>query len=124
MKDEEYAIIMYNEVGDFAEDKDKAAHIRVNKIFPALKDGKIVILDFQSVNSTTQSFIHALISDVIRNEGITVLDRLFFRNCNEIVKGIIEIVVDYMQEPPIIVHKNGKTGHESLEKKSSPSRPL
>lgn len=111
MKNEEYSIKIYDLVGTFAENKDKATDIRLKQIFPVLNEGKLVILDFEKVNSTTQSFIHALISDVIRTKGIKVLDKMAFKNCNEVVKTIIEIVVDYMQEPPKIINrdKNEKT---------------
>ena len=38
------------------------------------------------------------ISDLIRKDGSQVLDKLSFKNCNETIKKIITIVVDYMQE--------------------------
>ena len=85
-------------VGSFAENKDMARSIRLEKILPSLEKGEEVNLDFGGVGSATQSFIHALISDLIRIYGIEVLDKVFFKNCNEIVKKIINIVVEYMQE--------------------------
>ena len=85
-------------VGSFAENKDLARDIRLKKIIPALEDKQEITLDFDGINSTTQSFIHALISDLIRKYGIDVLDKIFFKNCNETVTKIINIVVDYMQE--------------------------
>lgn len=90
-------IKLYPLVGSFAENKDIARDIRVNKIVPFLGK-KEISLDFKGVESATQSFIHALISDLIRKEGIGVLDKVFFKNCNDVVKKIISIVVDYMQE--------------------------
>lgn len=82
----------------FAENKDIARDIRLKKIIPALNDKEEVILNFEKIDSATQSFIHALISDLIRKYGISILDRISFKNCNETVKKIINIVVDYMQE--------------------------
>ena len=84
-------------VGNFAENKDLARDLRLNKIIPALKKGE-VILDFAGIESATQSFVHALISDLIRNYSVSILDKIMFKNCNEITKKIINIVVDYMQE--------------------------
>ena len=84
-------------VGSFAENKDKAKDIRVKKMNPELKKGGNVELDFEGVTSATQSFIHALISQLIRTYGTDVLDRIDFKNCNDTVKKIIEIVIDYMQ---------------------------
>ena len=94
-------IIMHPLVGDFAENKDRARKIKDDIIVPALEKGEVVILDFQDVDSATQSFIHALISDIIRRYGAEVLDFVLFRNCNENVRKVVEIVVEYMQESDI-----------------------
>lgn len=85
-------------VGIFAENKDLARDIRIKKLIPALEDEKEIAIDFEGIDSATQSFIHALISDLIRKYGVEVLDKIFFKNCNETIKKIINIVVDYMQE--------------------------
>ncbi|MBL7073162.1 MAG: STAS-like domain-containing protein [Candidatus Omnitrophica bacterium] len=91
-------IKLFDIVGEFAENKDFARDIRIQKIIPELDNGGEVILDFASVSGATQSFIHALISDLLRNYGSEVLDKISFKNCNEIVQKIIGIVVEYMQE--------------------------
>ncbi len=85
-------------VGSFAENKDLARDIRLKKIIHVLENNQEITLDFDGIDLTTQSFIHALISDLIRNYGIDVLDKIYFKNCNETVTKIINIVVDYMQE--------------------------
>jgi hypothetical protein len=108
--DQEVEISVFSELqSTFAENKDSAREIRLRKIFPALRSGKNVVLDFAKIESATQSFIHALISDVIRLEGVSVLDRVSFKNCNEIVRAIIEIVVAYMQEPPKQINGNNES---------------
>ncbi len=91
-------IMLKNVVGSFAEDKDLAREIRTKEIVPALDAGEEVTLDFVDVDAATQSFIHALISDIIRKRGIESLDSIYFKNCNTVVKKIISIVTDYMQE--------------------------
>lgn len=63
-----------------------------------MKAGKAVVLDFAGVNLVTQSFVHALISDVLRSEGERGLDHLVFDHCNEGVRGIVETVVQYSLE--------------------------
>jgi hypothetical protein len=85
-------------VGSFAENKDVAQSLRKEEIIPALNNGDSIILDFEGIEAVTQSFIHALISDLIRIYGIEVLDKVTFKNCNQTVQKIIEMVVDYMQE--------------------------
>lgn len=91
-------IVIYDLVGSFAENKDRARSIRTAQIEPLLSKGQEVTLDFAGVDAATQSFIHALISELIRKHGTEVLDKIIFKNCNETVKKIISIVVDYMQE--------------------------
>lgn len=84
--------------GEFAEDKDAARNIRLNQIEPSLNRKEEVVLDFEGVEGATQSFIHALISDLIRKHGSDVLDVLVFKHCNETIRKIISIVTEYMQE--------------------------
>jgi len=91
-------IKLIKQVGPFAENKDIARDIRIKKLIPALEGGKKIVLDFENVEGATQSFIHALISDLIRKYGNEVLDEIQFKSCNETVQGIISIVVNYMQE--------------------------
>ncbi|MBI5414353.1 STAS-like domain-containing protein [Candidatus Peregrinibacteria bacterium] len=91
-------IKLFQYTGSFAENKDVARDIRLHKLIPALEKNKDIILDFENVEGATQSFIHALISDLIRKYGDEVLDKIQFKSCNETVQGIISIVTDYMQE--------------------------
>jgi hypothetical protein len=84
--------------GSFAENKDLAREVRLGEIIPAIDNKEEVVLDFEGVDSATQSFVHALISDIIRKYGPEVLDTIYFKNCNETVKKMIGIVIEYMQE--------------------------
>ena len=92
-------IKIFEKTGEFAENKDVARDIRLKEIMPELKKGNDIILNFNGVSSATQSFIHALISEVIRKETIEVLDKIEFKNCNDTLKKIISIVTEYMQKP-------------------------
>lgn len=91
-------IPIFPRAGAFAENKDVARDIRISEIIPALESGEDVVLDFERVDAATQSFIHALISDVLRKFDPDALDRVAFKSCVEEVKKMIGIVVDYMQE--------------------------
>jgi hypothetical protein len=84
--------------GEFAENKDVARSIRQGKIMPAIERGEEISLDFEGVNLATQSFMHALISEVIREKGPDSLDLIVFENCNENVKSLVNIVVTYSQQ--------------------------
>jgi len=91
-------IKMIEYVSAFAEDKDTARDIRNNIISPALANNEEVILDFTGISSATQSFIHALIRELIKEFGIDCLDKMKFKECNQQVKTIIQIVVAYIQD--------------------------
>lgn len=85
-------------VGDFAENKDLAKKLRLEEILPALSSNRIVILDFKNISGATQSFIHALISDAIREFRNIAFDNLIFKNANKDIREITSIVYRYMQE--------------------------
>ncbi|MEZ4777052.1 MAG: STAS-like domain-containing protein [Bacteroidia bacterium] len=91
-------IPLHNYSRDFAENKDIARNLRLEEIEPELKKESEVTIDFDKVTSATQSFIHALISQTIRDYGVDVLERLNFKNCNEQIQTVIEIVVEYVQD--------------------------
>lgn len=91
-------IPIFEKTGPFAENKDLARKIRLEEIIPTLEKGEGISLDFESVDAATQSFIHALISDLIRKYGREILDKISFKSCNNNVRKIIMIVTDYMQE--------------------------
>lgn len=91
-------ISVFDKAGAFAENKDVAREIRLREILPALEKNEEIVIDFERVDAATQSFVHALISDVLRKYGVDVLDRMSFKSCNETVQKIVGIVVDYMQE--------------------------
>ena len=84
--------------GTFAENKDVARELRLTKIIPGLKKKQTIIIDFSDVTGTTQSFMHALISDTLRIFGEEVFELLKFKNCSPLVKEVVNIVFDYMQE--------------------------
>ena len=65
---------------------------------PALKLGEQIEFDFQGIEGATQSFIHALISEAIREYKDVAFDNLLYKNANAQVKEIIKTVYAYMQE--------------------------
>jgi hypothetical protein len=67
-------IKMFDIFGDFAEDKDAAAKLREEKIKQSIEKSENIILDFEGVTLVTQSFIHALISNVLRMRGEEALE--------------------------------------------------
>lgn len=92
------SIYIRKEAGKFAENKDIARKLREQVILPALRENQELTLDFTDVEGATQSFVHALISEALREFGPEVLDRVVFKACNETIQQIVNIVIDYMQE--------------------------
>lgn len=91
-------IKIFKFAGEFAENKDIAKKVRIEVIIPSLSKGNEVIIDFEGVGGVTQSFVHALISDPIREYKDIAFDNLFYKHVNDDIKGIISIVYRYMQE--------------------------
>ena len=60
-------------VGDFAGDKDEARSLREGQLEPAMRAGEEVNLDFAGVELATQSFLHALVSDLVRSSKFDAL---------------------------------------------------
>jgi hypothetical protein len=63
-----------------------------------LSNNEEVELDFRGVSGTTQSFVHALISEPIRLFRDVALDNLEYKNCSDAVKEIVKTVYEYIQE--------------------------
>jgi len=85
--------------GSFAENKDSAREMRESILRPAIETPRQkVVLDFEGVDSSTQSFIHALLSDLLQSFGEKALDRIQFKNCSKSIKSLITAVVSYSLE--------------------------
>ncbi len=94
-------IFIFQRVGEkeFAENKDIGRDIRVKEIMPQLEIGEEVVLNFEKIARASQSFIHSLVSDPIRKYGVNrALELVAFKSCNNAVKQMIGIVLEYMQD--------------------------
>jgi STAS-like domain of unknown function (DUF4325) len=90
-------IVQYSD--SFAENKDVARELREKYIIPTYRDStEEIVLDFGGIDSSTQSFIHALISQLLQDYGEAVLKRVFFKKCNRAVKSLVGTVVNYSLE--------------------------
>lgn len=92
---EEISIEIEGGPGGFAEDKDAARWIRIERILPALKRSQAIKLDFSSIRYATQSYVHALIGEALKRYGEDALERIEFKNCSPAVRSVVELVVDY-----------------------------
>jgi|SRR6185369_8646421 hypothetical protein len=110
----------------FAEDKEAAKELRVDKILPALERGDAVILDFGRVSYATQSYIHALIGEPLRRYQETALAKLEFKNCSPQLKSLVELVVDYslggFAEEPTSTEPRRRRNHAKVSGSSAPRK--
>lgn len=93
-------ILIKDFAGGFAENKDIAREMRETKMKPFLlnSQGETIVLDFKDVDSSTQSFIHALISGFFQKYKEKALDVFEFKNCNNAIKSLITTVINYSLE--------------------------
>ena len=85
---------------NFAENKDIAKEIREKYIKKNIRSSNNpkIILDFKDVDSSTQSFVHALVSGLFQDHKEKALDYFEFKNCNKAIKSIITTVINYSLE--------------------------
>jgi hypothetical protein len=79
----------------FTDDKDEAKRIRESTIIPTLAAGDHIVLDFCNVKSSTQSFVHALVGEALQRFKEPVLEKIQFKSCTPLMKGLVQLVVDY-----------------------------
>jgi hypothetical protein len=78
-----------------------------------------MVIDFGGVTLATQSFMHALLSDVIRHDPAKALDLPSFKNCNKAVRSTISLVAEYTQDA--LDAPEGRHGTELAVKASAPT---
>lgn len=81
-------------VKEFEENVEEAARIRDNVILPALEKGRLVVLDFSGVRFATQSFVHACIYKLLRDD-VRFRSAISIVNCTDATKEAIQMVAAY-----------------------------
>ena len=76
--------------GSFLAEGARAAAFRLGDLEQCLAIHEEVILDFDGVHNVNSSFANALIAPLIEIHGDEVLDYLRFKNCNGVVRVMIE----------------------------------
>ena len=80
-----------------AQNKVRAEEIRRTEILPGLRRGENVSLDVSGVSLTTQSYMHALLAEVLRELGAEgTPGRLYVVAASGQVKQVVRIVVGYI----------------------------
>jgi hypothetical protein len=87
-------------VREFDEDNPAAIRVRNEQLRPRIENGEVVLLDLEGVRAPTQSFVHALLSEVFKIPGS--LARLSFVNCTPSAREVLKAVAAYASYKQII----------------------
>lgn len=85
---------VYNYFGRYADNKEDAIKHRDKYIFPSIEEGKALLIDFQDVESSTHSFLNALLASPIRRMGIRAYKRIRIVNATKDIRETIDYVLD------------------------------
>jgi len=85
---------VYNFFGRYAEDKEAAIRFRDKRIFPALEEGKKIVIDFDGVISSPHSFLSALLASPIKSLGMAAYKNIKILNATPDVRETIDFILD------------------------------
>lgn len=83
-----------NFFGRYAEDKEAAISFRDRRIFPAIEEGKIIVIDFENVVSSPHSFLSALLASPIKSLGMIAFKRIKFVNATPEIRETIDFIME------------------------------
>lgn len=65
------------------------ALLLLHELTPQLDSGENIVFDFLSCKNMNDSFSNALFTNMVRAFGISVLENVTFKHCNESIKTMI-----------------------------------
>lgn len=83
-----------NFFGRHAEDKEAAIQYRDNRLFPAIHEGKIILIDFDDVESSPHSFLSALLASPIKSLGLQAFKTIKVVNATPEIRETIDFIFD------------------------------
>lgn len=84
-----------DEFGSFAANGSLSNEFRVTKIEPFWHTADQIILDFEGINSMTDSFANALIGNMVETHPDDFKEKLRFINCSSLVKSFIRSALQF-----------------------------
>jgi len=85
---------VYNYFGRYADDKQAAISYRDKHLLPAVAEGKAILIDFNDVDTSTHSFLNALLASPIRRMGLRAYKRIRVVNATQDIRETIDYVLD------------------------------
>jgi hypothetical protein len=90
---------VYNFFGKHAEDKQAAINYRNRHLLPAVDSGQVVVVDFENVETSTHSFLNALLASPIRRMGMAAYKRIKVTRAIPDIRETIDYVLDDNTSP-------------------------
>lgn len=90
---------VYNYFGKNADDKQAAINYRGKHLLAAVDAGKVVVLDFDGVETSTHSFLNALLASPIRRIGMAAYKRIKVTRARPDIRETIDYVLDDNTSP-------------------------
>lgn len=87
-------ISIFNFFGKYAEDKEAAIKFRDKRIFPAIEEGKKILIDFDNVVSSPHSFLSALLASPIKSLGMPAYKIIKFVNAAPDIRETLDFILD------------------------------
>jgi hypothetical protein len=89
-----FVIGIFNFFGKYAEDKEAAIRFRDKRIFPAIEEGKSIVIDFDNVVSSPHSFLSALLASPIKILGMAAYKKIKVVNAAPEIRETIDFILD------------------------------
>lgn len=85
--------------GEQPNDRDRAEEFCRQRVLPALSHGRNVVVDFAGTGMVTQSFIHALVSEAVKQDDRWAT-RIELRNGSKAQVAVFNLALRHMITPP------------------------
>lgn len=93
-EEQRHYLSIYNYFGKNADDKQAAIGYRDRYLLPAINEGKSFVIDFNEVETSTHSFLNALLASPIRRMGLKAYKRIRVINATKDIRETIDYVLD------------------------------
>ena len=97
--EDRHYLSIYNFFGKHADDKSAAIQYRDRYLLKAVDEKKVILLDFESVESSTHSFLNALLASPIRRMGMLAYKKIKVVRSSTDIRETIDYVLDDNTSP-------------------------
>ena len=88
---------LHDEIGSFAGNGTMGNQLRLDKVEPHWDSSEKIILNFEGVDSMTDSFVNAFVGNIVESHPDSFKEKLRFTNCSSLVKTFIKAALQMAQ---------------------------